>query len=514
MPRYKREQYDQTKMIPIAFDQQLVPGTFEHALAYIVDHELDLSCFDGQYNNDETGREAYHPGTLLKVVLLAYSRGITSSRRIEQLCRENVVFMAISSDTQPHFTTIADFVSRSPDQMAELFVQVVMICDEQGLIGKEMFAVDGCKIPSNAGKQWSGTHAELRNKARKLDNAARKIVARHRRDDDNDDPPTGGSARAQQQVQKLRSSSEKIKSFLASNDKRMGRTPRNRKGKEIKSNVTDNESVKMHTSHGTIQGFIGVAAVDSEHQVVVEASAYGQSQEHGLLEPSIDNAYAHLKFTEKQKRTTKISADSGYNNETSLDYLEANGIDGYIADSQYRKRDVRFETSNRHKKKKLPKKKPNQYTVDDFDIDIKNKTCVCPAGKSMWLQADRTSHSNTAYLRFRGYEVDCRECDQRKQCLRREDQPQPRQVMKSLGSGPKANERSIDRMRDKIDTEQGRHEYSRRMGIVEPVFGHITHAIGIKRFSLRGRRKVDGQWKLMAMVVNLTKLSKYGAMAT
>jgi len=90
--------------------RQIVPGSFEHALAHLIDHELDLSAFEARFRNDTTGAAAYPPGVLLKIVLLAYSRGIMSSGAIEAGCRQNVLFMAISSDTQLHFTTIAQFI--------------------------------------------------------------------------------------------------------------------------------------------------------------------------------------------------------------------------------------------------------------------------------------------------------------------------------------------------------------------------------------------------------------------
>jgi transposase len=93
---------------------------------------------------------------LLKVVILAYSKVIISSRQIESLCRENIVFMAISADLQPDHSTVVDFISRSPDSISDLFVQIVLMCEQLGLIGKDMFAIDGCKLPSNASKSWSG----------------------------------------------------------------------------------------------------------------------------------------------------------------------------------------------------------------------------------------------------------------------------------------------------------------------------------------------------------------------
>jgi transposase len=175
MPRFKTVDHTQTKMLPISFDRQILPGSFEYSLDYLIEHELDLSIFDHRYRNDENGRPAYDPRILLKVVILAYSKGITSSRKIEALCRENILFMALSADSQPHFTTVADFISSSHEEIATLFQQVLLVCDECGLIGKEMFAIDGCKLPSNASKEWSGTHADLNKKRKKIDRNKRGV---------------------------------------------------------------------------------------------------------------------------------------------------------------------------------------------------------------------------------------------------------------------------------------------------------------------------------------------------
>ncbi len=161
MAKYKDYDYSQGKFIPINFDKQILPGTFEHTLHYLIDNDLDLSAFDLRYRNDETGAPAYDPRIMLKIVLYAYSKGITSSRKIADCCNENVVFMALSADTRPHFTTIADFISSNDQETVKLFLEVLFICDRMGLIGKEMFAIDGCKLPSNASKEWSGTKKDL-----------------------------------------------------------------------------------------------------------------------------------------------------------------------------------------------------------------------------------------------------------------------------------------------------------------------------------------------------------------
>lgn len=148
MPRFKPVDYS-PKFIPVDFAQQVLPGTFEHALCYLVDQELDLCELEGRFCNDAGGAPAFSPAVLLKIVLLAYSRGIVSSRAIERACRDNVLFMAVSGDTQPHFTTLAGFVSDMGEAVARLFTQVLLICDRQGLIGREMFAIECLK-----GQEW------------------------------------------------------------------------------------------------------------------------------------------------------------------------------------------------------------------------------------------------------------------------------------------------------------------------------------------------------------------------
>src|SRR5512134_3719653 len=108
MPRFKPHDDKQTKLIPVSYHHQLHPRTFEFALYHLID-ELDLSQFHARFKNDETGAPGYDPAVLLKVVLLGYSRGIVSSRRIADACRENVVFMAMTGDSHPHHSTVAGF---------------------------------------------------------------------------------------------------------------------------------------------------------------------------------------------------------------------------------------------------------------------------------------------------------------------------------------------------------------------------------------------------------------------
>lgn len=155
--------------------------------------------FHIRYKNDDDGASAYHPGVLIKIILLAYSRGIIGSRRIEAACRENILFIAVSGDSQAHFTTIAAFISELGDDVAKLFAQVLLICDRQGLIGREMFAIDGVKLPANASKARSGSRKDFQRQADKMEAATQKIIDKHRQADT---APTD-DATAQREARKL-----------------------------------------------------------------------------------------------------------------------------------------------------------------------------------------------------------------------------------------------------------------------------------------------------------------------
>src|SRR5690606_35201117 len=257
MAKFKPYDYNQSAMVVINFEEQLQPGTFEYAIHRLITDKLDLSIFNPRYQNDDVGRPAYDPAILLKIILFAYSKGITSSREIQWCCETNILFKALSCDTVPHFTTIAHFVSSYPKQIEALFEQVLLVCHQQGLLGNELFAIDGCKLPSNAAKEWSGTFKELEAKRKKLQKQIHHCLKEHRKLDKKDPEQKGRAERVQQTIETLDAAFDKVDRFLKI------QTPRTGQGKratEIKSNITDNESAKMTTSKGTIQGYNGVAA--------------------------------------------------------------------------------------------------------------------------------------------------------------------------------------------------------------------------------------------------------------
>jgi len=520
MARYKPYNLKQDKMIPLSYADQIVPGSFEYALNEIVEEHLDLTLFEQRYRNDETGRLAYDPKVLLKIVLYGYSKGMVSSRKLEDACRRNVVFMALSADTRPHFTTIAGFVAELEHEIVQLFRDVLLYCEELGLLGKEHFAVDGCKRPSNASKQWSGTHQELRERQQKMEQAAREIVRRHRaRDAREQQGPL-----AEQDAKKLatyRTKIRKIKTFLVSAKPNVGPS-----GNERKSNITDPDSAKMATAHGVIQGYNGVAVVDARHQIVVHAEALGEGQENHLLEPMVQatrKTFAAIGGPQDVFATATLSADSGYHSKQSMEYLAASGVDAYVADRDMRRRDPAFAHAGRYKERHRRERRRRQqpapskwFTPADFVYDETRQTCRCPAGHHLYRSGVDIISGGYRGAHFKAPKSACRGCELRSQCLRHPERTVQRQVLFIIGRVPgttrtaRPQPPAIEAMKRKIDSPLGRLLYGRRIATVEPVFGNLQNK-GMRRFTLRGRAKVSTQWKLFTLVHNIEKIAHYAA---
>ena len=512
MARYKPYDLDQDKFIPVSYRDQILPGTFEHTLCEVIDQHVDLSVFESRYSNDETGRLAYDPAVLLKIVLYGYYRGIVSSRKLEEACARNVVFMALSADSRPHFTTLASFVSKMPNEIVSVFTDVLMFASEVGLIGKDTFAIDGCKLPSSASKESSGTFKELRKKQRKLEQAAQRIIARHRVRD-TDEAASAITAQDDKKLATYQRKIDRIQNFLKTARKNTGPS-----GSERKSNITDPHSAKMSTNHGIVQGYNGIAVVDEQHQIVVTAEAKGEGQEAHLLPEMIDATRQQCKAAELADDVfteTKLTADAGYSSQASVQYTQDQNIDAYIADRGYRQRDPAFQSADRYKERSRNDKRGREgrtertFTVQDFEIDPVNRTCRCPAGHALYRNGNHVVIDGLIGMKFTGAMSVCGPCALRTQCLRNPKKTLQRQVVYFTGKTEQRKEKPIEIMKRKFDTLFGRFIYNKRIAIVEPVFANLKNK-GMDRFTLRGKQKVDAQWKLFTLVHNIEKIANYG----
>lgn len=517
MARYKPYDPDQSRLVPITLSEHLYEGSLEEAIHKIVEEQIDLSRLDQLYTNDDTGRPAIHPKVLLKVILLAYSRGITGSRPIERACRENVLFMALAGGEQPDHSTIAAFIGALRGHILDLFVNVLLICDAMNLLGGTHLSLDGLKLPSNASKEHSGTFKDLKKKRAKLKGKLKELIREHRQLD-----KSGLSAlqisedKRKKQIKRLRNEARRIDRFLAKEEPKEGKTQ-----KEIKSNITDNDSAKMPTSHGVIQGYNAQAMVDDKHQIIVHAEAMGNGQDSDNLEPMLKGTKENLKAIGKGDDALKgkiLTADSNYHSNKNIDKCEEEQLDAYIPDINFRKRDDRFKDQDRYKdgvnKPPKPDRLPKRVKtgLDDFKYDESNDCYICPAEHALKLEVKHHQLKSGLYRTYRMKDDYCVTCKLRTQCMgnkkaRRRYLCVP---LQKVSNSPPTGLTPSQRMQQKIDSPSGKVIYGWRFGNVEPVFGNLRFNKKLNYFTYRGKSKVNVQWLLSCLVHNIEKIAHYG----
>ena len=504
MPRFKNYNYKQTMMVPVCLEDQVTEGTLEFVIHYLLENEIDLSIFNEKFNNDETGCPAYDPKILLKIILLGYSRGILYSRALERACRENIIFMALACGQAPDHTTIARFVSSMHEYILPLFRDVLMVCEKENLLGGTTFAIDGCKLPGNASKQWSGTVAELKHKAEKLDAKVKSLLARHQMLDESDDTEDtrDEKTKLESRISRLQRRLASVRHWNENGEPKIGQS-----GKEIKSNVTDNDSAKMLTSHGTIQGYNAQAMVDDKHQIILYGEAMSQGQDFSHVEPVVTGALKNvtsLGLSQDYFENKKFLGDSNYHSDRNLQFARRHNLDAYIPDPRFRQRDPRFADQGKYKPPKARKK----FTIDDYEYDESTDSFTCPNGKQLKNIGKTSLKKGNIYKRYRGPKGACDGCPLKSKCM---NSPSSKRKYLSVKVG--ADPRNLSReMIEKIDSDEGRATYQQRIGIVEPVFGNIRFVKGMERFTMRGKKKVNGQWLLYCLVHNIEKIKRYSSM--
>jgi transposase len=500
MAKFKAYDYRQRVFLPVSLEEQLLPGTLEFAIHTLVEDRLDTSRFEQRYRNDETGRVAYDPKILLKIVLLGYARGLVSSRKIEQACRENVVFIALACGQQPDHSTIATFVSSMKDEILPLFRDVLLVCQEMDLLGGTFFALDGLKLPSNASKEWSGTRSELHRKKERLEAKVGELLAEHVQEDNRDDPPSGpGGGDRERQVQRLQKQAERLKKWLEKNPSKFGTT-----GKEITSNVTDNESAKMKTSHGVIQGYNSQALIDGKHQVIVHGEAFGHGQDYAHGPPMLAGArenLQHLGHGEECLAGKILTADTNYHSDINLRKCQELGLDAYIPDRFFRRRDPRYAAQSRY----WPRRKT--FALEDFHYLEGVDQYECPRGKRLKRKVEKAYRDGLVHRIYVAEKQDCQRCPLYLRCLTDRG---GKQKYLAVPVGVELTNLS-KRMAGKVDSELGRQIYPQRFAVAEPVFANIRTHKRLDRFTLRGKVRVNIQWLLYCMVHNIEKIANYGS---
>jgi IS5 family transposase len=260
----------------------------------------------------------------------------------------------------------------------------------------------------------------------------------------------------------------------------------------------------MFTSQGKIQGYNGQALVDSKNQVIVHAETFGEAQDHRLIPPVLDGAKETMEAIgcgEDYFAGKTFAADSNYHDPTNLTKCDEEGLDAYILDKRFRRRDSRFGVKNTNRLGAL-----KLFTVADFQRHEERDEYVCPNGKVFRLKVKRAVTDGVIYRRYMKDRDHCQGCELKSRCIKGK-KTERKYLMVPVGSVPGNLTKA---MAAKVDTEEGRRIYPQRLAIVEPVFANIETHKRMDRFTLRGKIKVNIQWMLYCMIHNIGKILNYG----
>ena len=496
MARYKHTDVEngQGIFLTVNLQEQLLPETFEYMLNDLIGKKIDVSMFDQNYKNDVTGSRAIPPAALIKLIIYGYSKGIKSSRKLMALSNENMIAKALTGDMEPHWTTIADFISSNGEKFQEIFVKVLAYCNELGLVGGKTFAIDGLRLPSNASIDMSGTKAELENKLSMYRRMAEKHVSKHRSQDAAGEKSKEEKQHYEDRQKYLNRQIEKISDFFEKMEQRKGQSRQ-----EIKSNITDNESAMIMSGSGFLQGYIGIAVSDNTNQIIVGAEAVGSANEGEHFPEILDKTLSNMKEAGVKKKSngSKLAflADANYFSEDNLRVCHERKVEAIIPDSQYRRR--------------LGVGNERRYEAADFEYHKRGNYYKCLYGKRLEYKHSRKKILGGSEGKvYQASVKDCRPCPLNGRCLRTKKDIKKwvgRQLLITKSNDPGS---LCGEMRKKLSTEEYQNRYAYRIQIVEPVFANIKNCKGLDRFTLRGNGKVNGQWKLYCIVHNLSKCLK------
>ena len=336
---------DQQLLLPAALQEWLPDDHLAYFISEVVD-QLDMSEVTARYERERRGGPPYHPRMMVKVLLYGYCVGVASSGRIGQRLHEDIAFRVLAANNTRDFRTISDFRKDNVDAQSGLFVQVLALCQQAGLVKLGHVALDGTKVKANASKHKAMSYQRMKEKAAQLAAEVAELLRQAQAADDEEDRRYGEDKRGDElpgelafregRLEKIREAMAALEAEAQAAAEQAEAEGGNHPGvpdDKAQRNFTDSESRIIPAPGGKdfLQAYNCQAVVDSAHQVIVAARATNQTsdkqQAAAMMEETIDNVGAVPR---------EVSADAGYYSAKAVDELYALGVDPFVAPEQTR----------------------------------------------------------------------------------------------------------------------------------------------------------------------------------
>lgn len=446
---------DQNWLLPPSPRDWLPEGDLVYFMLDVV-KTLDLSAITGKYEREDRGFPPFHPRMMVTLLLHSYCLGVYSSRRIQKLCERDAAYRVIVGDDVPNFRTISDFRKLHLAELQGLFVQVLNLCAEAGLVKVGVVSLDGTKVKANASRHKAMSYEYMQKEEERLRKEIAELLSKAQSADEAEDALHGPDARGDElpeelarretrlaKIQEARQALEEQALAAAKAEeehrraeyearRQAGESPRPRKPVDptpeakAQRNFTDPESKIMKVSNKGFDQCGNAQAVANEKQIILAADVTAAANDKQQVKPMVGQAQENLQAAGVEEEIGALDADSGYYSEDNVAFLEGEEIDPYVATER---------------------------------LKHNEKVSSAPKGR---IPKDLTAQQ---------------------------------------------------RMARKLRTKKGRKTYARRKGMIEPIFGQIKHVRGFRQFLLRGLEKIRAEWRLVCLTHNLLKLFRSQAWA-
>jgi transposase len=467
MPHFKEMPVSpgQIFLFPVSLDES-VPDDSDVRILNEVMESLDWCELESSYS--EIGCPPYPPRVLAKILAYAYSRGVRSSRKIEDLVKNDRRYIWLAGSLEPDHNTLARFRHDKWHELSNLYADSVRVCSEAGLVFLNVVSADGSRIPAQSSKKAMYCKSKLDREMERVEQILREAEEADRAEDElygaagGRDLPSG-----LKDPMKRKAKLEEIARHL-----------RESKGRMV--SATERDARMMKTRNGNRPCYSLEAAVDAANHVIVGMHVTQAENDHGQVSKLLEEVEANTGSS-----PDTLLADSGMSDEGTMKCLEEKGQEALIPP---------LEQAQERKRQDL-------FCSRCFLPDHERDALICPAGRTLGL----TSKIKVGGGTYKAYDAhDCRSCSFHAECVKGRNN---RRVLISIVHEQK------ERMREKLKTPEGKAMYALRKQTVETVFGQIKANLGFDRLLLRGIQGATAEISLICMVHNLVKCGRKAGIA-
>lgn len=459
MSREIRADYEQMEMMPACLEDWVGVDHPARFLREFVD-ALDLRALGFGERESAEGAPSYAPDLLLKAWLYGYMKGIRTTRRLEEACREHMSLIWLTGRHAPDHNTLWRFFRDNRAALRQVFRAGVRVAAEQGLVGMICHAVDGTKIPAVASARTTEHREDLERALEQIEASIAEMEAAVEKAEEEE----AGEYTLPASLQET----EKLRVAIRASLDRM------KKAEREHLHPGEPEARLMPCGARQEPAYNAQAVVDAKAKIIVAEDTVNAESDNQLLVPMLEETKSNLGAVAEE-----TVADGGYSSAQQLDEAQARGYEVIVAEGA--------ETGGRDR---------GDYDSANFQYDAERDEVICPRGERLKYEARQNKGSHRLPVRrYRCHSFP--DCPVRELCSRSK---RGRQIEWS------PQHEALRRQRSKRRDPVKRALLRRRKVIVEPVFGHLKHNEGFRRWTVRGLENVSAQWALLCTAYNLKKL--------